>query len=104
VWITLLHQIKRESILPYGWESAIISGIILIKMKIQVDVLECQSGVSKKGNAYNIALVRIPARDGRVGKIFSDIKLEPDTDVGVVMDVAPNAEMFLSPRIKSLAE
>jgi len=73
-------------------------------MKINVDVLECKGGVSKKGNAYNIALVRIPARDGRVGKIFSDVALEPDTDVEVVLEIAPNAEMFLSPRIKSLAK
>jgi len=73
-------------------------------MQISLDVLECQSGVSKKGNAYNVALVRIPARDGRVGKLFSDVKLEPDTDVKVELDIAPNAEMFLSPRIKKLVD
>jgi len=49
--------------------------------KMKVDVLECASGVSKKGNAYNIALVRVPSGTGRVGKVFSDVKLESDTDV-----------------------
>lgn len=74
-------------------------------MKIAIDVLECQSGVAKKsGNAYNVALIRIPARDGRVGKVFSDIPLKPDTDVEVELEVAPNQEMFLSPRIRGLAE
>jgi len=74
-------------------------------MKIELDVLECQSGVAKKsGRAYNIALVRIPARDGRVGKIFSDVALSPDTDVEVELEVAPNQEMFLSPRIKGLSK
>jgi len=73
-------------------------------MKLAIDVLECQSGMSKKGNAYNVALVRIPARDGRVGKLFSDVKLEPDTDVDVELVISPNAEMFLSPRIKGLAD
>jgi len=71
-------------------------------MILKVDVLECQSGVSKKGNAYNIALVRVPSGVGRVGKLFSDIKLEPDTDVEVNLEIAPNAEMFLSPRIRKM--
>jgi len=73
-------------------------------METTIDVLECNSGVSKKGKAYNIALVRIPSRNGRVGKVFSDIKLNPDTDVEVVIDLSPNVEMFLSPRIKSVKE
>lgn len=71
-------------------------------MKIEIDVLECKGGVSKKGNAYNIALVRVPSGNGRVGKVFSDVALEPDTDVEVELDISPNQEMFLSPRIKSL--
>lgn len=73
-------------------------------MNQKVDVLECQSGVAKSsGRPYNIALVRLPSRDGRVGKIFSDVPLKPDTDVEVDLDIAPNQEMFLSPRIKGLA-
>lgn len=70
-------------------------------MEMDIDVLECQSGVSKKGNAYNVALVRVPSGKGRVGKIFSDVALRPDTDVPVVVEMSPNAEMFLSLRIKS---
>jgi len=70
-------------------------------MKIVVDVLECKNGVSKKGNAYSIALIRVPSGNGRVGKVFSDTPLEPDTDVEVELEIAPNSEMFLSPRIKS---
>jgi len=74
-------------------------------MKIGIDVLECQSGVAKKsGRAYNIALVRLPSGNGRVGKVFSDVELEPDTDVEVELELAPNQEMFLSPRIKSLVK
>jgi len=73
-------------------------------MKLEIDVLECNSGVSKKGNAYNIALVRIPSKSGRVGKIFSDVPLQPDIDVAVELELAPNAEMFLSPRVRKLAE
>lgn len=73
-------------------------------MEIKVDVLECNSGVSKKGNAYNVALCRIPATDGRVGKIFSDVKLDIGEEIGVEIDLAPNSEMFLSPRIRQLVE
>jgi len=65
-----------------------------------VEVLECQSGVSKKGNAYNIALVKIPAGDlGRVGKVFSDIPLSPGKQK-LEVELSPNSEMFLSPRIR----
>jgi len=73
-------------------------------MKIKVDVLECTSGTSKKGNAYNIALVRIPSGSGRVGKIFSDVKLESDIEVEVDLSLAPNQEMFISPRITEVIE
>jgi len=73
-------------------------------MQIQIDVLECNSGVSKKGNAYNIALVRMPSGNGRVGKVFSDVPLQSDTDVEVELELAPNSEMFLSPRIKSVVK
>jgi len=68
-------------------------------MKIQV--LECKSGVAKKsGNAYHIALVRV---DGRVGKVFSDVPLSSsDDEVEVEMNLVPNQEMFLAPRIKSV--
>lgn len=71
-------------------------------MKVTVDVLECNSGVSKAGKPYNVALVRIPSRDGRVGKLFSDVALKPDTDVEIDLVIAPNQEMFLSPRVKGL--
>jgi len=70
--------------------------------KIDVEVMECSSGVSKKGNAYNVALVRIPAKDGRVGKIFSDVALPVGT-VSVEFELAPNSEMFLSPRIRKVS-
>jgi len=70
--------------------------------KIAVEVMECNSGTSKKGNAYNVALVRIPAKDGRVGKIFSDVAL-PVGVVEVEFELAPNTEMFLSPRIRKVA-
>jgi len=72
-------------------------------MKQQIDVLECQSGVSKaKGKPYNIALVRIPAGSGRVGKIFSDVRIDPADDVSVELEIVPNSEMFLSPTIRSV--
>lgn len=67
-------------------------------MKVKVEVLECNSGVSKKGNAYNIALVRV---DGRVGKVFSDVALKPsDKPLEVELELAPNSEMFLSPKVR----
>lgn len=65
-------------------------------MTKQIEVFECVSGVSKKGNAYNIAVVR--DEDGRVGKMFSDVKL-PNGRVEVEVELAPNQEMFLTPRI-----
>jgi len=70
--------------------------------KQTIDVLECNSGTSKKGNAYNIALIRCPSGDGRVGKVFSDVKLPIDADVEVDLVLEPNQEMFLSPTIKQI--
>lgn len=69
----------------------------------KVQVLECQSGVAKKtGNAYNIALVRT---DGRVGKVFSDVPLQvSDREIEVQLVLAPNTEMFLTPRIKAIVQ
>jgi len=67
-------------------------------MIYEVEVLECNSGVSKKGRAYNVALVRL---EGRVGKIFSDVPLVPSSEkVKVDVVIQPNAELFLSPAIK----
>jgi len=68
-------------------------------------VLECQSGVAKKsGNAYNIALIR-DVQSKRVGKVFSDIPLvASDKEVDVEIELAPNSEMFLTPRIKKLVQ
>jgi hypothetical protein len=72
-------------------------------MRITVEVLECKSGVSKKGNAYNIALVR--GADGNVGKVFSDVALKPSADpIEVNLDLSSNQEMFLTPRIRSVVE
>jgi hypothetical protein len=68
-------------------------------MKLVVDVLECNSGVSKAGRAYNVALVRY---DGRVGKVFSDVPLKVGDGQDVDLSLAPNQEMFLAPRIKSV--
>lgn len=70
-----------------------------MSMQIRLDVLECNSGVSKAGRPYNVALVRI---DGRVGKVFSDLPLKQGTEPLVEMQIAPNNEMFLTPRIKSV--
>jgi len=67
-------------------------------------VLECASGVSKKGSAYNIALVRFPSGKGRVGKVFSDVALPLDVDLEVELDLSPNAEMFLTPRVRKIVE
>lgn len=70
-------------------------------MIYEVEVLECNSGVSKKGRPYNVALVRL---EGRVGKVFSDVPLTPSsTPLRVEVSIAPNAELFLSPAIKSIA-
>lgn len=69
-------------------------------MQVKVEVLACQSGVSKKGNAYNIALVRV---DDKVGKVFSDISLPVSNKiVNVDLDLSPNTEMFLGPRIRKV--
>jgi len=69
----------------------------------KVIVMECQSGVAKQsGRAYNIALVRV-VEGGRVGKVFSDVPLavsDKEQDVDLVL--APNQEMFLTPRVKSV--
>jgi len=70
-------------------------------MIVKGDVLECNSGVSKAGRAYNIALVRV---DGRVGKVFSDVPLKTGESVEFELSLAPNQEMFLSPRVKSLVD
>lgn len=70
-------------------------------MIVRGDVLECNSGVSKAGRAYNIALVRI---DGRVGKVFSDVPLKVEENVEFDLSLAPNQEMFLSPRVKTVNE
>lgn len=68
-------------------------------MPTKLVVLECKSGVSKKGNAYHIALVRIA---GSVGKVFSDVALPvSDKEITVDLQLSSNQEMFLSPRIKS---
>lgn len=68
---------------------------------VTVEVLECSSGVSKKGRAYNIALVRLGER---VGKIFSDVALEvSNKPVKVKIAFAPNSEMFLSAKIAAKA-
>jgi len=74
----------------------IIKSIFFRFMKIEV--FECKSGVSKKGNAYNIALVKI---DERMGKVFSDVAL-PIGVCKVKIDLSPNTEMFLTPRIRAI--
>lgn len=71
-------------------------------MEIRVDVLESKTATSKKGNQYTIALVRLPSGDGRVGKVFSDVALEVEDDVGVELAIEPNTEMFLTPRIRKV--
>lgn len=68
-------------------------------MIVKGDVLECNSGVSKAGRTYNIALVRV---DGRVGKVFSDVPLKVEEGVDLEINLAPNQEMFLSPRVKAV--
>jgi len=69
-------------------------------MPTKIVVLECKSGVSKKGNAYDIALVRV---SGSVGKVFSDVALPvSDKEISVDLQLASNQEMFLTPRIKGL--
>jgi len=69
-------------------------------MPTKIVVLECKSGVSKKGNAYHIALVRV---SGSVGKVFSDVALPvSDKEISVDLQLASNQEMFLTPRIKGL--
>jgi len=70
-------------------------------MIVKADVLECASGVSKAGRAYNIALVRV---DGRVGKVFSDVPLKVEDNIELDLSLAPNQEMFLSPRVKGVEE
>lgn len=67
-------------------------------MVYEIEVLECNSGVSKKGNAYNVLLARV---EGRVGKLFSDVGL-PLGAHRVEIQIAPNAEMFLTPRVKGV--
>jgi len=71
-------------------------------MEMRIDVLESKTGTSKRGNAYTIALVRLPAGEGRVGKVFSDVGLEVANDVMVEVALEPNTEMFLSPRIRKV--
>lgn len=69
-------------------------------MPTKVVVLECKSGVSKKGNQYNIALVRVA---GTVGKVFSDVALPvSEKEIAVDMTLGSNQEMFLTPRIKGV--
>lgn len=65
---------------------------------MEIEVFECNSGISKKGNPYNIALVRI---DGKVGKLFSDVAL-PSGKVKVEVEMSANREMFLTPKISKL--
>lgn len=70
-------------------------------MPTKVVVLECKSGISKKGNPYHIALVRVA---GAVGKVFSDLALPvTDKEISVDLVLASNQEMFLSPRIKGIS-
>jgi len=69
--------------------------------EVRIDVFECKSGVSKKGNAYHIALVKF--QGGAVGKIFSDVSIPTGNDLLVKVDLSTNQEMFLTPRIKSVS-
>jgi len=66
-------------------------------MQLECEVLECQSGVAKKtGNAYNIALIRYPVGDGRVGKVFSDVPLAPGKQKLELVLKPSSSDMFLS--------
>lgn len=67
---------------------------------MKVKILECKSGVSKKGNAYNIALIQT---DDGVGKVFSDLPFKKNEEVDVDIKLQANQEMFLSPRIVGLS-
>jgi len=67
-------------------------------MPVKIDVLDAESKVSKKGNAYHTAIVRYPAVSGRVGKIFSETPFSIGNNVNAIMEVAPNNEMFLAVR------
>jgi len=73
-------------------------------MEIKVDVLECSSGTSKKGNAYNILVLRYPSGNGRIVKVFSDIAIEAGIDIDVEVDLAPNQDMFMTPRVKEVVK
>lgn len=66
--------------------------------KTKIEVLECKSGTSKKGNPYNIALIRA---EGRVGRVFSDVPLKEGECV-VEIQLAPNQQLYLSPTITSI--
>lgn len=69
--------------------------------KVDIEVLECQSGTSKKGRAYNIVLCRMGEK---VGKIFSDVALEKSAKLQkVVLQVSTNSELFLGLKIASKA-
>lgn len=65
-------------------------------MRVQADVIESITRKSKAGKDYTIAIVRI---EGRVGKIFSDFPLEVADDQTVDLQLSPNTEMFITPRI-----
>ena len=65
---------------------------------MEIEVFECNSGVSKKGNPYNIAQIRF---DDKVGKLFSDVAL-PSGKVKVEIEMSANREMFLSPHITKI--
>jgi len=71
-------------------------------------VLECKSGVSKSGNKYNVALLRVRGENGKedsIGKVFSDVPLAVnDSEQVLVLGMKPNKEMFFSFRVVGYAK
>jgi len=69
-------------------------------INIEAEVLECKSGVSKTGRAYNIALIRA---NGVVGKLFSDVPLTVSSGPQTLqIELSSNNELFLSPKVKGV--